>query len=931
MKTLSLFAAVALVCASRLAADVVAPSVPSASISPSSVNVSSGNGSITATLRITDSESGVHFGNLFLYNSTGDFIDAVYFDSAQRTSGTALDGIYTITMAVPQYAAPGTWRVDALVEDMDLNRRNIGPGNPDTFPIPAAMTFTLANSGAVDSAPPGLFSALISPESADVTDGGATVTITVNCGDSPSGLDYGFIYPNNPNGDLQSGLITYFSDSQRTSGNAANGIYQIQITLPQGSDAGDWTFDVYLKDRVGNSSFPSAGGVTVTSGPQPAPLATRNFLAQAVDAIGLSWSTGGSGWVMQSIDSHDDLDAAMSLPTPDNGQSTFQTTVTGPGTLSFQWRVDSEEGADFLSVSIDGNVINGISGYTDWALFSTNLTAGSHTVVWRYAKNGSSADGDDRGWVDEVRFQRSTDQSLPQLQDLRMSSRSVNLNGGPQNVTFQIDVTDDANGLSGGIIQLFDPSGNPRSSTTFNGSSRIQGDSLAGTYEVSLPVSNTAGFGMWRAEITLTEAGSNATRHYGPTGEAFPISSIESFHAGNPSASDTTKPLVRALEVTPGAVNVSTGPATATVTLQVTDTIAGFDFGNVSVYNPLDGWTGSYDFDGSKRISGDAFNGIYQLQIIVPQHGRPGTWSVGCYAIDTAGNDLEYPYDLNFPSDVLENFTVTDTGTIDLNDPVVTSMDVTPSQIVTTNGSAQIQVTVSIQDDVSGLLQAFAYFYNPSNVFQGSLSTMLDGTNRTSGNDISGTYQFSKTLPQGSALGQWQVRIFVRDKTGGTNSYGQGGDDYPEVNDRFFTITVPSVSLYSAFTTAYSLSGNNALPGADPDQDGRNNATELMLGTNPNSAASSGAGLITVSRNATHLRLDFTINPALTVTTNGGFLELRDGSGGPPLKVTGQTQAALAGTWTNTTPVLVSGSIYRVSLALASGSKGFARLRFETP
>ena len=552
-------------------------------------------------------------------------------------------------------------------------------------------------------------------------------------------------------------------------------------------------------------------------------------------------------------------------------------------------------------------------------------------MKWRYKKNASGSNGDDRGWVDEVRFLQNSDVALPQLQNLRILPRSVNLLTGPQVVTFVVEVTDDFNGLLEGRLELFNAAGDPQVSTTFNGNFPEVGDSNAGTYEVILEIPDDAGFGQWRAEVTLTEASTNATRRYGLGGEAFPVKGSEFFHAGDPAATDTQAPLARALEVTPGGVNVSLGAVVATVTIQITDAVAGFLFGDVDVYNPDGGSTGNYSFGIGDRISGDDFNGIYQVQITIPQYAMPGTWKVGCNLRDADDNVHRYPSNIQFPSEVDETFTVINNGAIDTSDPVVTSMEVAPAQINTSNGPAQVQVTVSIQDDLSGIKDAYAYFYDPAGDFQSGFFTFLNGANRISGNDIAATYQFSKTLPQGSAMGRWEVGIYLQDMSGRAKSYGNNSSLYPEPFTGYFTNSPTPLSTFAAFMASYSLLGGNALAGADPDRDGRNNATELLLGSSPTNAASNGAGLINTSRDAAQFHLDFTINPALTVTVNGGFLELRDGGGGAPLKVRGQTQNGLAAAWASATPALIPGNIYRVSVPFASGATGFARLYFETP
>jgi hypothetical protein len=81
--------------------------------------------------------------------------------------------------------------------------------------------------------------------------------------------------------------------------------------------------------------------------------------------------------------------------------------LTGPGTLGFRWKVSSRAASHVLALLIDGVVQpGGISGttMTGWADVSVAIPAGNHTVTWRYAKGAGSAQGLDRGWVDQVSY-----------------------------------------------------------------------------------------------------------------------------------------------------------------------------------------------------------------------------------------------------------------------------------------------------------------------------------------------------------------------------------------------------------------------------------------------------------------------------------------------------------------------------------------------
>lgn len=129
-------------------------------------------------------------------------------------------------------------------------------------------------------------------------------------------------------------------------------------------------------------------------------------LTASLDGAGLSWTVGGTaGWYGQNATTHDNTDAAQSADVNDDQESWMETTVTGPGTLTYWWKVSSENNYDFLRFYIDGTEQTGrISGTVDWTQKSVAIAAGSHVLRWRYTKDGSDTAGADAGWVDEVSF-----------------------------------------------------------------------------------------------------------------------------------------------------------------------------------------------------------------------------------------------------------------------------------------------------------------------------------------------------------------------------------------------------------------------------------------------------------------------------------------------------------------------------------------------
>ena len=129
-------------------------------------------------------------------------------------------------------------------------------------------------------------------------------------------------------------------------------------------------------------------------------------LAEALDTEGeLQWSTIGTpAWFGQSLVAHDGADAAQSGTISDGTAVSAQTEITGPGTLSFWWKVSSETNKDYLKFFVEGAQQTRISGEADWRLLSYTFPSGVYALKWTYSKSPTGTAGQDRGWLDQVQF-----------------------------------------------------------------------------------------------------------------------------------------------------------------------------------------------------------------------------------------------------------------------------------------------------------------------------------------------------------------------------------------------------------------------------------------------------------------------------------------------------------------------------------------------
>lgn len=147
--------------------------------------------------------------------------------------------------------------------------------------------------------------------------------------------------------------------------------------------------------KVGMTPSATAGGAYTVS--------ISVDVCEAVDLCGLDWATyGESTWFGQSVTTHDGFDAAQSGDISDNQTSWIETTINGPGLVSFWWKVSCEEGWDELALYVNDDYSRSITGNVDWQHVTLTLPPGPQTLTWFYIKDDIVSEGLDCGWVDQV-------------------------------------------------------------------------------------------------------------------------------------------------------------------------------------------------------------------------------------------------------------------------------------------------------------------------------------------------------------------------------------------------------------------------------------------------------------------------------------------------------------------------------------------------
>ena len=186
--------------------------------------------------------------------------------------------------------------------------------------------------------------------------------------------------------------------------------------LPPGLsiDANGVVTGVPTEAGVWNATVRATNSAGATSRPVLIAVAGAD-LARTLDAPALVFTTGGSrpwrGFAQEDSPAGGSCARSGEL-LDDNGESWIETTVAGPGRLSWLWRVSSEKDYDLLHVSVDGALVASVSGEVPWTERGIDIPAGTHTLRWTYDKDDYLSERMDTAWLDRVRWERGFERWL---------------------------------------------------------------------------------------------------------------------------------------------------------------------------------------------------------------------------------------------------------------------------------------------------------------------------------------------------------------------------------------------------------------------------------------------------------------------------------------------------------------------------------------
>lgn len=182
------------------------------------------------------------------------------------------------------------------------------------------------------------------------------------------------------------------------------------LSLGETPDSG-WT-DATAEAGVPYYYFVVSKNIAGTSDAGAPALGATLTLSTAVNAPQLVFATGAEcPWTAFATNGAADGAHQATSGTPDDSaESWLETSVTGPGQITFLWKSSCEKDDtgdcewDHLAFRLDGEDLVRLDGRTKWEEVSVPIPAGEHVLRWVYAKDEGMAEGDDCGSLDCVQW-----------------------------------------------------------------------------------------------------------------------------------------------------------------------------------------------------------------------------------------------------------------------------------------------------------------------------------------------------------------------------------------------------------------------------------------------------------------------------------------------------------------------------------------------
>ena len=231
---------------------------------------------------------------------------------------------------------------------------------------------------------------------------------------------------------------------------------------------------------------------------------------------------------------------------------------------------------------------------------------------------------------------------------------------------------------------------------------------------------------------------------------------------------DVTPPELVELTLGRSRVDVSSGPATITVSARVSDDLSGAARMQIDIVSPS-GEQQTSIYPVGEKVTGSSAEWVYTGKVTLPQFSESGTWKLRhVFVHDEVGNLHHYQFSELGLLGFRNSFEVLATQE-DVTPPELVELTLDRPQIDVSSGPATITVSARVSDDLSGAARMQIDIVSPSGEQQTSIYPVGE---KVTGSSAEWVYTGKVTLPQFSESGTWKLRhVFVHDEVGNLRHY----------------------------------------------------------------------------------------------------------------------------------------------------------------
>lgn len=177
------------------------------------------------------------------------------------------------------------------------------------------------------------------------------------------------------------------------------------------------------------------------------------------DFTSMEWQNNSSvPWTITTQTPYEGSYCAKSGSIPNSASTTLSINYHAEvnDTLSFYYKVSSEENYDKLSFMIDGIKKDEWSGSIDWTRAAYPVSQGTHVFTWTYAKDNYVAEGKDCAYIDFISFPCGKLNSAMSVDDFTQTNSWFSVWPNPTTDYVRVQMSDDIQNCA---YQLFNMNG----------------------------------------------------------------------------------------------------------------------------------------------------------------------------------------------------------------------------------------------------------------------------------------------------------------------------------------------------------------------------------------------------------------------------------------------------------------------------------------